>query len=50
MKVTLGRGAPDVVEVPNRLGSAPLPSPSISSQPEPTESIATRNADTDICS
>ncbi|HET7821767.1 MAG TPA: LCP family protein, partial [Ornithinibacter sp.] len=50
VKVTLGRGAPDVGEVPNRLGSAPLPSPSISSQPEPTESIATRNADTDICS
>ena len=50
VKVTLGRGAPDVVEVPNRLGSAPLPSPSISSEPEPTEAIATRNADTDICS
>ncbi len=26
---------PDVVEVPNRLGSAPLPAPSISSEPEP---------------
>ena len=35
VRVTLGRGAPEVVEVPNRLGSAPLPSPSISSQPEP---------------
>jgi LCP family protein required for cell wall assembly len=50
VRVTLGRGAPDVVEVPNRLGSAPLPSPSISSQPDQTESITTRSADTDICS
>jgi len=50
VQVTLGRGAPEVVEVPNRLGSDPLPSPSISSQPEPTDSIPTRNADTDICS
>ena len=50
VQVTLGRGAPAVVEVPNRLGSDPLPSPSISSQPDPTESIVTRHADTDICS
>ena len=50
VRVTLGRGAPEVVELPNRLGSAPLPSPSISSQPNPTESIQTRDADTDICS
>jgi LCP family protein required for cell wall assembly len=50
VQVTLGRGAPEVVEVPNRLGSKPLPSPSISSDPNPTESIQTRKADTDICS
>ncbi len=50
VRVTLGRGAPEVVELPNRLGSAPLPSPSISSEPNPTESIQTRDADTDICS
>ena len=50
VRVTLGRGAPDVAEVPNRLGSAPLPSPSISSEPNTTESIPTRKADTDICS
>ena len=50
VRVTLGRGAPEVVEVPNRLGSAPLPSPSISSQPEPTEAITTRTATADICS
>jgi len=50
VRVTLGRGAPAVVEVPNRLGSEPLPSPSITSQPNPTESIQTRPASTDICS
>lgn len=50
VRVTLGRGAPEVVEVPNRLGSDPLPSPSISSDPNPTESIPTRKADSDICS
>ena len=49
VRVTLGRGAPAVVEVPNRLGSEPLPSPSITSQPNPTESIQTRPASTDIC-
>ena len=50
VQVTLGRGAPDVVEVPNRVGSSPLPSPSISSDPNPTQAIRTRKADTDICS
>jgi LCP family protein required for cell wall assembly len=50
VQVTLGRGAPEVVEVANRLGSAPLPSPSISSDPNPTRAIPTRKADTDICS
>ena len=50
VRVTLGRGAPAVVEVPNRLGTAPLPVQSISSQPNPTESIQVRKADTDICS
>jgi len=50
VRVTLGRGAPDVVEVPNRLGRTPLPAPSISSQPQPAETIQTRRANTDICS
>ena len=50
VRVTLGRGAPDVVEVPNRLGSAPLPSPSISFAPDAGDTIQTRKADTDICS
>lgn len=50
VRVTLGAGAPDVVEVENRLGSDPLPTPSITSSPSPTESIQTRRAATDICS
>ncbi|MFL6166232.1 MAG: LCP family protein [Ornithinibacter sp.] len=50
VRVTLGRGAPAVVEVPNRLGTSPLPAPTISSDPNPTESIQVRKADTDICS
>jgi len=62
--VTLGVGAPDVVEVPNRLGTQPLPTPSISSSPtsssspstsgttspSPSPSISTRSADENICS
>ena len=50
VRVTLGPDAPEVVEVPNRLGTDPLPSPSITASPTPTESIQTRKADTDICS
>ena len=29
VRVILGAGAPDVVELPNRLGSQPLPSPTV---------------------
>lgn len=47
--VTLGAGAPSVVEIPNRLGTQPLPSPSVSA-PTPTPSITARTADQDICS
>ena len=50
VRVTLGPDAPRVVEVPNRLGSDPLPEQRISAIPAPTESIPTRKADTDICS
>ncbi|HET6969178.1 MAG TPA: LCP family protein [Ornithinibacter sp.] len=50
VRVTLGSDAPAVVEVENRLGTDPLPTPSISSTPSPTESITTRKAATDICS
>jgi LCP family protein required for cell wall assembly len=50
VRVTLGSGAEDVVEVPNRLGTRPLPTPSITATPTPSESIQTRTATTDICS
>ncbi|HPB72691.1 MAG TPA: LCP family protein [Phycicoccus sp.] len=57
VQVTLGTGAPTVVEVPNRLGTTPLPSPSITgtSPPEkpgsasPSPEIPTRTADQNIC-
>ena len=49
VRVTLGPDAPEVVEVPNRLGTDPLPKQSISATPAPTESIQTRKADIDIC-
>lgn len=48
VRVTLGAGAPAVVEVPNRLGAAPLPTPTVSSTPDPSQ-IETRTADEDIC-
>ncbi|WP_392544816.1 LCP family protein [Oryzobacter telluris] len=50
VRVTLGKDAPDVVELPNRLGTEPLPTPSIAATPTPSESIQTRTATTDICS
>lgn len=60
VQVTLGAGAPAVVEIPNRLGTTPLPTPSISAPavgPSPTPSaspsgppIQTRTADESICS
>lgn len=50
IKVTLGAGAPDVIEVPNRLGTEPLPTPTLSSTPSTSASIPTRKADDDICS
>jgi hypothetical protein len=49
VRVTLGTDAPTVVEVPNRLGTQPVPSPSITPGPSSTEPISTRKADTDIC-
>ncbi len=49
VRVTLGTDAPTVVEVANRLGTEPVPSPSITPSPSPTEAISTRKADGDIC-
>jgi LCP family protein required for cell wall assembly len=51
IRVTLGPGAANVVEVPNRLGSTPLPTPSITAAtPSPQPTIETRKASTSICS
>lgn len=50
VRVVLGTGAPDVVELPNRLGTDPLPEAVIRSTPTPTETIQTRTATGDICS
>ena len=49
VRVVLGAGAAAVVEVPNRLGSAPLPTPTVSATPSPSQ-LETRKADQDICS
>lgn len=48
VRVILGAGARGVVEVPNRLGSEPLPTPTVSATPNPSQ-IETRKADQDIC-
>lgn len=50
VRVTLGSGAPDVVEVPNRLGDEPLPTPTLSSTPSSSGTIEARKASDDICS
>lgn len=54
IEVTLGLDSPEVVEVPNRLGTEPLPSPTVRETPDPSggswSDIAPRSADTDICS
>lgn len=51
VRVTLGAGAPPVSEVPNRLGSSPLPTPTVSAPaPSATPTIETRAADQSICS
>lgn len=50
IRVTLGTGSPDVVEVPNRLGTEPLPTPTLKSTPSSSASIQARKASDDICS
>ena len=49
IRVTVGAGAKAVVEVPNRTGTEPLPTPSVTA-PAPKGEITTRTADQDICS
>ena len=58
IRVNLGAGAPNVVEVPNRLGTTPIPThtltatavPTTSSTPSSTVTIKARTADSNICS
>lgn len=50
VRVTLGAGAPTVVEVPNRLGDEPLPTPTVTATPSASGSIQARKASDDICS
>lgn len=48
IQVVLGPEAPAVVEIPNRVGTDPLPTPSAT--PSPSTTIEERSADQDICS
>ena len=54
IRVSLGPGSRNVVAVPNRLGSTPLPrhtlTAAISPSPSPSETIKSRTANSDICS
>jgi LCP family protein required for cell wall assembly len=53
IRVSLGAGSPNVAEVPNRLGTTPLPTHSLTATGAPTSSstvtIKARTADSDIC-
>ena len=49
IRVSLGTGSPNVVEVPNRLGTTPLPTHSMTATAAPTVTITARTADSDIC-
>jgi hypothetical protein len=51
--VSLGAGSPNVVVVPNRVGSTPLPMHTLTATaatPSSTVTIMARTADTDVCS
>jgi hypothetical protein len=52
LELSMGLDSPDPVEVPNRLGSEPLPKPSVTATvgPSSTETIQARVANEDICS
>ncbi len=50
IRVTLGTGSPYVVQVPNRVGSTPLPTrPVPGATPSSTVTIKARTADSNIC-
>jgi len=55
IRVSLGTGSPNVVVVPNRLGTTPLPTHTLRATaapttPSPAVTIKARTANTDICS
>lgn len=52
IELSMGVGSPKAVEIPNRLGTQPLPKPTVSATPStgPSETIKARTADQDICS
>ena len=52
IRVSMGAGSPNVVEVPNRVGTTPLPTDALTATvpPSPTVTIKARTADSDICS
>jgi hypothetical protein len=52
IEVSVGQGSKNVVEVPNRLGDTPIPTPSVTATapPSSTVTIKARTADQDICS
>lgn len=52
IQVTLGTGSPYVVQVPNRVGTTPLPTRPATDAPAPssTVTIKARSADSNICS
>jgi LCP family protein required for cell wall assembly len=49
VRVTLGAGSPYVVQVPNRVGTTPLPTRAPAATPVPTVTIKARTADSNIC-
>lgn len=52
IEVSVGQGSKDVVEVPNRIGNKPIPSPTVTAPPVPTSTVTikARTANQDICS
>ena len=49
ISVHLGAGASNPVAVPNRIGTDPLPSMTLTASPAASDGIETRSADQDIC-
>jgi len=50
IELSLGKGSPKAVEIPNRLGTKPLPKPSVTATSGPVETVQARTAAQDICS